>query len=96
MAIRSIRHKDLRRLWEEDDRKGVPADATAKLRRMLAALHRTSGPERLAAAALSCWRVCALKGEMAGFWSLTVTGNWRLIARFEDGDAHDLDLLDYH
>jgi proteic killer suppression protein len=96
MAIRSIRHKGLRRLWEEDDRKGVPADATAKLRRMLAALHRTSGPERLAAAALPGWRVHALKGEMAGFWSLTVTGNWRLIARFEDGDAHDLDLLDYH
>jgi proteic killer suppression protein len=37
-----------------------------------------------------------LKGDLAGYWSLTVTGNWRLIFRFEDGDAFDLDLLDYH
>lgn len=96
MAVRTIRHKGLRRLWEEGDPKGVPPDAASKLRRMMAALHHSSGPDRLAAAALPGWRVHALKGELAGFWSLTVTGNWRLIARFEGGDAHDLDLVDYH
>ena len=47
-------------------------------------------------AALPGWRVHALKGDLAGFWSLTVTGNWRLIARFQGGDAYDLDLLDHH
>jgi toxin HigB-1 len=35
-------------------------------------------------------------GHLAGHWSLTVTGNWRLIMRFENGDAFDLDLVDYH
>jgi proteic killer suppression protein len=63
---------------------------------MLAALHNTSGPERLAKAALPGWRLHPLKGELSGFWSLSVTGNWRLIARFEGGDAYDLDLVDYH
>ena len=75
MAIRSIRHKGLRRLWDEDDSRGVPADAAWKLRRMMTALHQTSDPERLAAAALPGWRMHALKGDLAGFWSLTVTGN---------------------
>ena len=42
------------------------------------------------------WRLHQLKGDLAGCWSLTVTRNWRLTFRFEDGDAHDLDLLDYH
>lgn len=96
MAIRSIRHRGLRRLWEHDDSRGVPPDAAGKLRRMLAAIHRTRSPERLAAAVLPGWRVHQLAGDLGGFWSLTVTGNWRLIVRFKDGDAHDLDLVDYH
>jgi len=42
------------------------------------------------------WRLYPLTGELRGFWSLTVTGNWRLIFRFEDGEARDVDLVDYH
>jgi proteic killer suppression protein len=37
-----------------------------------------------------------LKGDLAGLWSVTVTGNWRITFRFEGGQAHDVDLLDYH
>jgi len=37
-----------------------------------------------------------LKGELKGFWSVTVSGNWRVIFRFENGDAFDVDLVDYH
>lgn len=37
-----------------------------------------------------------LKGDLKGFWSITITGNWRVIFRFEDGDAFDVDLVDYH
>jgi toxin HigB-1 len=96
MAIRSIRYNGLRWLWDEDDSRGVPADTARKLRRMMATLHQTSDPERLAAAALPGWRVHALKGDLAGFWSLSVSGNWRLIVRFDVGDAYDLDLVDYH
>lgn len=45
---------------------------------------------------LPCWRLHPLKGKLAGNWSLTVTGNLRLTFRFEEGDAFDVDLLDYH
>jgi toxin HigB-1 len=42
------------------------------------------------------WRLHRLKGELSDYWSLTVSGNWRLIFRFEEADAYDLDLVDYH
>jgi proteic killer suppression protein len=42
------------------------------------------------------WRLHPLKGDMKDFWSLTVTGNWRLVFRMESGDACDVDLIDYH
>ena len=42
------------------------------------------------------YRLHALKGDLAGWWSIRVTGNWRLICRFEDGEAVDVDLVDYH
>ena len=38
----------------------------------------------------------ALKGALEEFWSVTVTGNWRIIFRMEGGDAHDVNLVDYH
>jgi proteic killer suppression protein len=37
-----------------------------------------------------------LKGDRAGFWSVKVSGNWRVIFRMEQGDAYDVDCLDYH
>ena len=37
-----------------------------------------------------------LTGSLRGFWSVRVSGNWRVIFRLEDGHAHDVDLIDYH
>jgi proteic killer suppression protein len=42
------------------------------------------------------FRLHPLKGDLKGFWSITVSGNWRIIFRFEQGDAFDVDLVDYH
>ena len=41
-------------------------------------------------------RLNALKGNLKGYWSVAVRANWRIICRFEDGDVHDVDLIDYH
>src|SRR5205807_4957705 len=47
---------------------------------------------------ISGWKLHPLKGDLKGFWSLTVTGNWRLIFSYEQttNTADDLDLIDYH
>ena len=42
------------------------------------------------------YRLHPLKGELKSFWAVHVSTNWRIIFRFEDGDAFDVDLLDYH
>jgi proteic killer suppression protein len=94
MAIQGFHHKGLRRLFEDDEARGVPAGAVDKLRKMLFAL---DGAATIAdIAAMPGWRLHALKGDLAGLWSLTVTRNWRLVFKFEDGHVLDLDLVDYH
>ena len=94
MPVQSFRHKGLRRLFEADDPRGVPAGAVDKLRKMLFALDSAASVGDIGA--MPGWRLHTLKGDMAGFWSLTVTRNWRLVFRFEEGHARDLDLVDYH
>ena len=42
------------------------------------------------------YRLHRLSGDLAGYWSVTVSRNWRLIFRFDSGNAHDVDLIDYH
>jgi proteic killer suppression protein len=47
-------------------------------------------------AAVPGWRLHSLKGDRQGFWSISVSGNWRLVFHFEDGEALEIDLVDYH
>jgi proteic killer suppression protein len=91
--IRRFRHRGLRRLYEDDDRRGVNAEHIDKITRVLAFLTRAARPEDMN---LSSFRLHPLKGELAGYWSVTIRANWRIIFRFEDGDVTDVDFLDYH
>jgi proteic killer suppression protein len=94
MAIRGFRHKGLRMLFESDRTHGVPADQVKRLRRALTALDTASSVENMKA--YPGWRLHALAGDLKGCWSISITGNWRLVFRFDAGDAYDLDLVDYH
>ncbi|HTT99329.1 MAG TPA: type II toxin-antitoxin system RelE/ParE family toxin [Rhizomicrobium sp.] len=91
--IRRFRHRGLRRLYEEDDGRGLRADQVERIKRVLARLDRASLPDHMD---LPGWRLHPLKGSFAGFWSVTVTANWRVVWRFENGDATDVDYVDYH
>ncbi len=90
--IRTIRHKGLKRLFEQDDPSGVNPEHIAKLRDILATLHAAS---TVAHMDLPGFRLHSLKGQMKGFWAVIVRGNWRVIFRF-DGDAEEVDYVDYH
>ena len=94
MAIRTFRHKGLKRLFENDDARRIPANFVEKLRDMLAAIDAAIAVEDVGL--FPGWRLHRLKGALTDYWSLTVSGNWRVIFRFEEGDAYDLDLVDYH
>lgn len=91
--IKTIKHRGLRRLYEDDDSSGVLNQHLGKIRRILLALDQAG---EIRALDLPGFRLHPLKGDLKGFWSITVSGNWRIIFRFEQGDAFDVDLVDYH
>jgi proteic killer suppression protein len=92
-VIRSIRHKGLKRLYEDDDHRGVVSQHADRLRDILVRLDASATVVDMD---LPGFRLHPLKGEMKGFWAVTVRANWRVIFRFADGDAFDVDYLDYH
>lgn len=91
--IRSFRHKGLKRLYEDDESKGVQADHLEKIGNILAVLNAAEKPEDMNLPGFGLHR---LRGDLKGFWSVTVRANWRIIFRFENGAAYDVDLVDYH
>jgi len=89
--IRSFRHKGLKRLFEEDDARGLPAEHVERLRDILIRLDNAESLDDLRLPAL---KLHALKGELKGFWA--VRANWRVTFRFTDPDAFNVDYVDYH
>ncbi len=94
MQVRSIAHKGLRRLYEEDSSKGLGADTVDKLRKMLGFLDAMHAPEELRT--LPTWKAHKLTGDRRGTWSLHVTRNWRMTFRIEGDEIVDVNLEDYH
>ena len=91
--ILGFQHRGLRRLNEDDDRRGLNQEHVAKIRRILFALERAARPEDLD---FPGFRLHPLKGELAGYWSITIRANWRIVFRFEGQDVTDIDCRDYH
>ena len=91
--IRSIRHKGLKRLYEDDDPRGVIREHAVKLRDILARLDAAGTVSDMG---LPGFRLHPLKGDLKGFWAVTVRANWRVIFRFAEGEALDVDYVDYH
>jgi proteic killer suppression protein len=91
--IQSFRHKGLKRLYEDDDPRGVMAEHLTKLRNILARLDAAGSVEDMN---LSGFNLHALKGPLQNFWAVTVRANWRVIFRFVEGHAFEVDYLDYH
>jgi toxin HigB-1 len=96
VKIRNFVHKGLKRLYAEDNAKGVPPDSADKLRKMLAFLDDMEDAEELRS--LPSWKVHTLTGNRAGTWSLSVTANRRLTFRIdsEEREIYDVNLEDYH
>ena len=91
--IESFKHKGLRQLFEDDNARGVNPEHVGKIRQILAALYAAQTIEALN---LPTFRLHPLTGNLKGFWSITVRANWRVIFKFADGKAFDVDLVDYH
>jgi len=91
--IQSFKHKGLRQLFEDDNARGVNAEHVHKIKQILAALQAA---DTIEAMNVPTFRLHPLTGDLRGFWAVTVRANWRIIFRFENGRASDVDLVDYH
>ncbi|MNY68097.1 Plasmid maintenance system killer protein [compost metagenome] len=91
--IKSFQHKGLRLFYETGSTRGIRSDHAKRLSRMLQFMDRAQAPGDLD---LPGWRLHPLRGELAQYWSLSVSGNWRVIFRFSGSDIELVDYLDYH
>ena len=91
--IESFRHKGLRQLFADDNPRGVNPEHVAKLKVILTVMNTA---REIGDIDITTFRLHPLTGNLKGFWSVTVRANWRVIFRFENGRASDVDLVDYH
>ena len=91
--IKTFRHRGLKELYERGHSAKVAQGHAEKLLRILTALDRSEGPEGMD---LPGFRLHALKGRMKGRYAVSVSANWRVTFRFEEGHAVDADYIDYH
>ncbi len=89
--IRSIRHKGLKRLYEDDDSRGVKSEHAEKLRDIHA---RLDAAGTIADVDVPGFRLHPLTGEKQGYWALRVRANSRVIFRFAARDVLDVDDVD--
>jgi toxin HigB-1 len=91
--IASFKDRKLRRFYEAGNRSKLQPNHAEKIGTILASLDAATRIEQLN---LPTFRLHPLKGDLKGFWSITVQSNWRIVFRFEDGKAFDVELIDYH
>ncbi|TDS11793.1 type II toxin-antitoxin system RelE/ParE family toxin [Sphingobacterium paludis] len=91
--IQTFRHKGLKLFWEKDDKSKLPANHISKIRLILTLLNAAKVAEDVNFPGSDFH---GLKGDLAGFYAVKVTGNYRIIFQFSDGDAFDIGYVDYH
>lgn len=91
--IKSFKHKGLRKFANTGTTSGIQPQHRNKLQAILTFLEVAEHPEEMNFPGSD---LHPLKGNLAGFWSVKVSGNWRVIFRMEDGHAYNIDYLDYH
>ncbi|MEO6697155.1 MAG: type II toxin-antitoxin system RelE/ParE family toxin [Gammaproteobacteria bacterium] len=91
--IKSFRHKGLERFYKTGSKAGIMPVHAKRLRLILAHLNLAEESREMGLPGLG---LHPLEGDMKGFWSVSVSGNWRVIFRFEGKDAYDVNYLDYH
>jgi proteic killer suppression protein len=92
-VIINFRHKGLDAFYSKGSTAGIQARHAGRLRLILARLDAALEPRDMNLPGLKLHK---LTGRLKGFWSVEVSGNWRVIFRFRNQDVVDVGYLDYH
>lgn len=91
--IKHFKHRGLQVFFETGSKAGIRPDHAARLARQLRQLNDSTSPREMN---MPGWKLHPLSGDLAGHWSVSVSGNWRLTFVFEGDDAILVDYRDYH
>lgn len=91
--IKSFRHAGLQAFYETGSKAGIRPDHAPRLKRILGVLDAALVIGQID---IPGFRLHKLSGNLSGFWAVTVSGNWRVIFRIENGETELVDYLDYH
>lgn len=91
--IKSFKHRGLERFFTQGTKSGIQTEHADRLDVRLQALHTAFSIDDMD---IPGWRLHPLKGDRKGLWAINVTGNWRVVFKFEDGHAYVVNYEDYH
>ena len=91
--IRTFKNRALKKLYEKGDPSKIKADHIERVEDILFRLDNAQQPSDMD---WPGWNLHSLRGKHKGFWSVWVSGNYRIWFRFEESDALDVDYGDYH
>jgi len=92
-VIKSFRHAGIEEFYKTGSKRGINPEHAQKLNARLSALDQATSPSMLN---VPGWRLHTLTKELAGHWSIRVSGGWRLTFTFDGDDVILLDYQDYH
>ena len=91
--IKNFKHKGLKKFFTNGDQKGINSKHASRLEERLQALHTATEIEDMD---IPGWKLHGLKGSRQDQWSISVSGNWRIVFEFENGNAYIVNYEDYH
>ncbi len=91
--IQAFKHKGLERFFKTENKAGIQPIHAKRLKLILLRLNHAREPRDINLPGL---KLHQLKGDRAGYYSVWVNGNWRVIFRFDDAHVTDVDYVDYH
>lgn len=91
--IESIQHKGLRLFFEGENTSKLTPHLIERIREILSLLDTAETIEQMN---IPGYRLHRLSGNMKDFYSVRVSANYRIIFRFIEGNAFDVDFVDYH
>jgi toxin HigB-1 len=93
LPIKTFEHKGLKKFFESGSKAGIQSAHAKKIERILDRLNSATDIQDMNAPG---YDLHPLKGDLKGFYSVQVNGNWRIIFCFENGEASNVNLVDYH
>jgi proteic killer suppression protein len=93
-VIRSFADKDAEKVWAGSPSRRMPGDIQGVARRKLRMLNNAAVLADLRIPPAN--RLELLKGDRKGQYSIRINDQWRICFRWRDGDAHEVEIVDYH